>query len=254
MFFRIKSLSNQAPPNPIEQSICIPPIGDITFVSGIRAKHVRISVRPFGKIRVVVPKGIPIQKAIAFVELKRDWILRTKERMEQHEQSKIVFTTSTVFSTHSRSLHLIAWKSGRFHVQLTRDSLNIFYPQTIDLISESSQKTIKHYIIETLRKEAKMYLPQRTEQLAKMHGFTYHGVTVKNTISRWGSCSTSNHINLNIHLMRLPQHLSDYVILHELAHTIHKNHGPKFWQCLNEHTHDCAKQLAAEIKQRSIDF
>jgi len=73
-----------------------------------------------------------------------------------------------------------------------------------------------------LRKEAKDYLPQRTELLAAAHGFKYSGVTVKNISSRWGSCSSTNHINLNIHLVRLPEHLSDYVILHELTHTVHK--------------------------------
>jgi len=104
-------------------------------------------------------------------------------------------------------------------------------------------------IINTIRKEAKAYLPQRTEQLATKHGFRYRGVTVKNLSSRWGSCSAINHINLNIHLVRLPQYLSDYVILHELTHTVHKNHSDLFWQSLNMVTDGKAKQLAAEMKQ-----
>ena len=52
--------------------------------------------------------------------------------------------------------------------------------------------------------------------------------------SRWGSCSYQNNINLNLHLVRFPEYLSDFIICHELCHTVHKNHGPQFHALLNE--------------------
>lgn len=88
--------------------------------------------------------------------------------------------------------------------------------------------------IKQLRKEAKIFLPKRTEELAEIYNFQYKKVYIKNQKTRWGSCSHVNNINLNINLMRLPKHLIDYVILHELMHTRHKNHGPKFWYDLNQ--------------------
>ncbi len=233
----------------MEQSIHYPNIGEVTFVSSATAKNLRISLKPFCGIRVTIPRRTSLKRAMAFVEEKTAWILKAKSRMEQHERTFSIFMPDTDFSTHSHQLRLIPWKSERFRARVTKEQLQVFYPQDVDLTSDNAQKTIRHYVIETIRKEAKAYLPLRTEQLATEHGFCYQGVTVKNLSSRWGSCSAGNHINLNIHLMRLPSYLIDYVILHELAHTIHKNHGPDFWRCLDEHVNGQAKQLAAEMKK-----
>jgi len=231
----------------------IPEIGEVQFVPGVSAKYIRISLKPFGGIRVTVPKRSSMKMAMAFVESKKDWILQTQLRITTQEKRCTIFTSDTVFSTQKRQLQLLPWKSERFRVQLSKDALKIFYPHETDLQSQQAQETIRGFIISTLRKEAKEYLPQRTEQLAAIHGFTYRGVTVKNVSSRWGSCSAANHINLNIHLVRLPEHLSDYVILHELTHTIHKNHRDLFWKHLNTITGGRAKQLAAEMKQYRAD-
>jgi len=229
-----------------------PQIGEVHFVPSATAKYIRISMKPFGGIRVTVPKRASIRIAMAFVESKTDWILRTQTRIATQEKRRsddTIFTPDTVFSTQKRQLQLLPWKSEQFRVQLSKDTLKIFYPHETGFRSEQAQEIIRNYIISTLRKEAKEYLPQQTEQLAAKYGFSYRGVTVKNLSSRWGSCSASNHINLNIHLVRLPQYLSDYVILHELAHTVHKNHGDLFWQKLNSVTGGKAKHLAAEMKQ-----
>ena len=230
-----------------------PQIGEVQFVPSATAKYIRISLKPHGSVRVTVPKRASIQQAMSFVEQKTDWILRVQSRMAAHGNQRIVFTPDSVFSTQSHRLQLLPWKSEKFRAQLTKEFLNIFYPYGADIQSEQSQEIIRGYIISTLKKEAKEYLPQRTEQLAAAHGFTYRGVTVKNVSSRWGSCSSTNHINLNIHLVRLPHHLSDYVILHELTHTVHKNHGALFWQSLDAVTSGKAKQLAAEMKSYRAD-
>ena len=76
---------------------------------------------------------------------------------------------------------------------------------------------------------------------------------VKNIKTRWGSCSSLNNINLNLHLMRLPDHLIDYVILHELAHTKEKNHGKSFWNLVDSLVMDL-KEMKKELKTYSIDF
>jgi len=231
-----------------------PEIGEVQFVPSATAKYIRISLRPFGGVRVTVPRWASMRKARTYVEEKKDWILQAQSQIAVHEKHYAIFTPDTVFSTRNRQLQLFPWKSGKFRAQLSKDALKIFYPQETNLLSEQSQKTIREYIIQTLRKEAKEYLPQRTEQLAAIHGFTYRGVAVKNLSSRWGSCSSTNNINLSIHLVRLPQHLSDYVILHELTHTLHKNHSERFWQSLNTFTDGKAKQLANELKRQYTNW
>lgn len=104
---------------------------------------------------------------------------------------------------------------------------------------------------EILRQRALDYLPGRTDCLARQHGFSYRRVSIRRSRTRWGSCSPVNNINLSIFLMQLPRHLIDYVILHELVHTIHKNHSPVFWKLLDHHTGN-AKALAREMKQYMI--
>lgn len=106
---------------------------------------------------------------------------------------------------------------------------------------------------EVLRKRAADYLPARTALLAKQHGFSYRRVSLRASRTRWGSCSAVNNINLSIFLMQLPPHLIDYVILHELVHTVHKNHGPDFWHLLETLTVG-ARALAREIRKQRINL
>ncbi|MDD4923778.1 MAG: SprT family zinc-dependent metalloprotease [Dehalococcoidales bacterium] len=76
---------------------------------------------------------------------------------------------------------------------------------------------------------ARERLVKRLALLAKRYAFTYNRVSIRNQKTRWGSCSVKNNISLNIKLVRLPEELMDYVILHELVHTRIKDHGPLFW-------------------------
>jgi predicted metal-dependent hydrolase len=99
-----------------------------------------------------------------------------------------------------------------------------------------------------LRKKASAVLFPRTEQLAKQYGFTYLKLAVKDMHSRWGSCSAVNKLNYSIYLATLSDELIDYVILHELCHTVHKNHGPQFWALLDKLTQGKAKILSKQLR------
>ena len=90
-------------------------------------------------------------------------------------------------------------------------------------------------------------LDARLDELAMTHGFTYNRATVRNQKTRWGSCSGKNNISLNMQLMNLPKQLIDYVILHELVHTLVKNHSPLFWETLNSYVIN-AKYQSKELK------
>ena len=82
--------------------------------------------------------------------------------------------------------------------------------------------------ISAWRKQAKEQLPPRLSELAVRYGFSYNKVTIKHNATNWGSCSTKGNINLNLNIVRLPRILQDYVLLHELCHLRHLDHGHAF--------------------------
>ena len=100
--------------------------------------------------------------------------------------------------------------------------------------------------IESLRAKAKAALPPRLAELAARYGFRYHRVTIKHNTSNWGSCSSKGNINLNLNLMRVPVPLQDYILLHELTHLRHPDHGPAF------HT-ELERLLADHLAQNAED-
>lgn len=114
---------------------------------------------------------------------------------------------------------------------------------------EANRKVFSEEEVERLREQAKRFLPPRVEILARRYGFTYNKIILKNIRSRWGSCSHVNNLNFSIYLMYLPDELVDYVILHELCHTVHKNHGTHFWELMDGITDGKAKELAAQMRE-----
>lgn len=82
--------------------------------------------------------------------------------------------------------------------------------------------------IESMRVQAKAELPSRLAEFAERYGFLYNRVTIKHNATNWGSCSSKGNINLNLNIVRLPKVLQDYVLLHELCHLRHHDHGHTF--------------------------
>ena len=99
---------------------------------------------------------------------------------------------------------------------------------------------------------AKRALVGRLREIAEFHDFNYNKVTIRKQKTRWGSCSAKNNISLNINLVRLPDDLRDYVLLHELVHTRIKNHSKAFWAELDEFVGGNAKALAKQIKNYKL--
>ena len=94
-------------------------------------------------------------------------------------------------------------------------------------------------------------LSARLNQLAGKYGFTYNRLFIRNQRTRWGTCSSRNNISLNINLLRLPQELQDYVMLHELTHTRHKNHSRDFWAEMDGLVGD-AKKLKKQMRSYKL--
>jgi len=100
-----------------------------------------------------------------------------------------------------------------------------------------------------LRRKAQAVLPAQLAKLAELHGFKYACVKIRKSRSRWGSCSSKGTISLSFYLLLLPEHLIEYVLLHELCHTVQMNHSPAFWALLDKCTQNKARKLRQEIRK-----
>ncbi|MDR1370085.1 MAG: M48 family metallopeptidase [Dysgonamonadaceae bacterium] len=128
------------------------------------------------------------------------------------------------------------------------DFLEEYRPRLIKRMEESRSKLLPVVEESVWREKAEEYLPLRLENFAKMYDFHYTSVKISKSRTRWGSCSSRQTINLSFYLMLLPGHLADYVLLHELCHTVYMNHGPEFWKLLDSVTKGRAKQLRKELR------
>ena len=102
-------------------------------------------------------------------------------------------------------------------------------------VKDPSGQRARDYQKKQLMKKAKEYLPYRLEYYAKLYGYSYSRCRLTHANTRWGSCSSNRTISLNIGLMKVPEKLRDYVILHELAHLNHMDHSRFFWQEVGSH-------------------
>lgn len=103
------------------------------------------------------------------------------------------------------------------------------------VINESYVEYCEKLINYWLEKKAKEYLPKRALELSKATGLRFKKVIIKDVKSRWGSCSREGVISLNWRLIKAPISVIDYVIIHELAHTIEMNHSKAFWKIVEKY-------------------
>ena len=162
-------------------------------------------------------------------------------------------------------------KAKRYIIRINNGNVKVTVPlygnytRAKEFLLENKQKLLqkiqKHTvqpsqeIDETaLRQNAQAILPANLAKLASLHGFTYSAVRIRKSRSRWGSCSTKRIINLSFYLLLLPDYLIEYVLLHELCHTVEMNHSPAFWALLNRCTQNRARELRKELKLVTRDM
>lgn len=202
-------------------------LGDVLIKKHSRAK--KVFARRFANhIQLTVPSKMPKSEILTIFETLKPKILALPvvKTIKIDEQSKIEAYTFTLSITREPI------SEDKIRMRLANNILSINVPPHFDIYEDNIQKIIKEFIIDALRHEAKRVLPQKVISYAKKWNLTVREIKINSSKNRWGSCTGRKNINLSLFLMMLPERLIEYVIVHELAHTIELNHSERFWKVL----------------------
>ena len=147
-----------------------------------------------GEIIIKAPFFVFKKTIEKFIEKNKDWIEKNLEKSKKLEKQK---------KENENFLYLF-WKKQE-KIKIKEDKI-IF-----------------------LKKEAKKYIPERVEILAKKFGFEFNIIKITSAKTRWGSCTSKKNLNFSYRLISSPIEVIDYVIIHELSHLKHMNHSRNFW-------------------------
>ena len=225
-----------------------PDFGQIIIRTRITARNISMRTKPDG-LHVTVPPRNLTTKILAVIEEYRPRLLMNWKKVVPQPMDWDFHLDAPCFR-----LQLEPSGLKCFTVKSNEEGITLFCPRNVDFSQVPVQELLRNAIIRALKKSAQTYLPPLLDELANRYGFSYKRVKITGSKSRWGSCSAMGSINLSCYLMLLPPHLMDYVLLHELTHTREMNHGPQFWEILNDLTEGKARALRAELKNFRTDF
>lgn len=215
-------------------------LGDIFVRINPRAKYISIKIK-HGDVVLVCPTNKSRERAFEFLNEKRQWIEQNQDKF----RNKIKFNLSLPIETR---LYEILRAGDSPHSNKIARYITIEQDDTAETIELKTRQMLENVWLA----EAKELLPRRIEMLARNLGFSYSGVSFKKSCRKWGSCSVDNNISLNYRLMQLPNELIDFIIIHELCHTVHKNHSSQFHSLVNECTCGRERELIKKMKKYSI--
>ncbi|MCQ2200916.1 MAG: M48 family metallopeptidase [Bacteroidales bacterium] len=234
--------------------INVPPIGNVDVYESRQCRRLTIRVGIGGAVRVSVPPYTTPKLIYEFVKNSVDFINKARTKMA-NERPLHIFTSSEQFSTKNHTLKLSPTsKDNKFHGKVSPGIIEVIYPQDVREEDEQLQAFIHRAISAALKAESRQYILPRLAQLARIHGFTYNKADLRDMTSRWGSCDTRGRICINIHCMRLPEYLIDYVLLHELCHTVYHDHQSGFWAKMEEVCQGKAKLYDKELNKWHTRF
>jgi predicted metal-dependent hydrolase len=218
-----------------------------------RKRSVALTVEPDGSLRVLAPKKVSQAWIDAFIEQKAPWISRRRKIVAaKQERAAIRLKDGSTLPLQGMSLRLSIHEgpaSSLAHVPETQ-SLSITLPK--GLSEETAREEIRTELVLWYRKQARRALPARVQLWAESMGVHPTRLSISNAQHQWGSCNSKNEIRLNWRLITAAPEIIDYVIVHELAHITHKNHGIRFWAKVEKHIPDMRKRRQALRKWEEI--
>lgn len=173
-----------------------------------------------GDLIVRAPRGSTINDIAYVVNRKIKWIEKTQKYvLETRELSKSKnFVEGEVFFYLGKKLTLRLIPNG-----------SVFSDGNSLCVPSGNKESIQHEILSWYRDEARKIFSALANTYAKNMGVAYSVIRIKNSRTRWGSCGKNGGINLNWRLVMTPIEVIEYLVVHELTHTIYRNHSKHFY-------------------------
>lgn len=189
-------------------------------------KHARLRVSEDLRIRMIIPYEFTNEDIESLIKKKQSWIDKnlnffngmTKINLQRNQI--LLFGNRYSYFYDSTYEHKVIINDEHYSIKSKKNLLDI----------EVQQKWYKDL--------AKKYFVKRTEELASKLNFEYNKIYIRNQRKKWGNCSSQKNISLNWRLIKAPHFVIDYLIIHELHHTIVMNHSIRFWTMLKSHYPD----------------
>jgi len=187
-----------------------------------KRKTLSISINENAELIVRAPNRISDQKIQDFINEKENWITKNQSVIKARAEDT------------AKDKNMLLYLGTLFPLKTDNDAKKISFNGEEFLAGlQNKEKTNKSLKTWYKNKFKEVAVP-RLFYFAEKHNLQVNQVRIKEQKTLWGSCSSRNNINLNFLLIMAPLKVIDYVIIHELAHTIHKNHSVNFWNAVEE--------------------
>lgn len=199
-----------------------------------KARSLRLKMTAREGLTVIAPKGLDERQVVELVSGKRDWIAA---KLDQFEEVQHLLSDKDSARPEAFDLPALA-ESWRVEYQATKGKIVGAHTDRQGRIlvygTVTDDERCKAALRRWLARRAKETLAPWLESLAAESGLRCSRIIIKNQRTRWGSCSAEGVISLNAKLLFLPPKLVRYVLMHELCHTLERNHTSRFWTLLRQ--------------------
>jgi predicted metal-dependent hydrolase len=186
-------------------------------------KHARLKVHEDASVQLVVPNDFSDAQVDAILTTKGEWIRKQERFFRTHSPQPARFSASHIQLFDKRFRFVLSPQLGR---KVVVDTANFTIRSGRNLGSDKERT-------KWLRTFARLHLKVRLDTLSNLHRLQFQRLFVLSQRTRWGACSPSKNISLNWQLIYAPPYVADYVMLHELLHTVIPNHTQRFWTQLS---------------------
>ncbi|MDR2962534.1 MAG: M48 family metallopeptidase [Bacteroidales bacterium] len=229
-----------------------PHIGTVEIVANKRLTRISLKVGKSGVPQLSMPHLRYLPDAEAFLLQKSAWIESAKRKIAQRTPKQTLFSAGdTLTPQHSLRFVQVEY-TQRVRAKISETEVIVFHAPQVESGDYRVQECVAKAREQALVNMAQMHIPSRLQKLAQDYHFTYAQCKISRAKGRWGSCSHANSISISCYIMLLPPHLIDFILLHELTHSIHKNHGAAFHAYLQRLLPKPEKDYEQEIRKYSI--